>query len=150
MNESCDFTPLDFSLWGYVKAHGNIDGSFSIDSLEDKIEAFILQVPVDMLERMCQNLSKRMDKLIRSRGQYLHEMIFKHYMDFTVKSRPPKNSLSFVKKWNSLEFEQESYCEQEENRENSIFLCRSKRSEHIFLVLFLSTFLVFVIPLLYF
>ena len=37
-----------------------------------------------MLERVSQNWNKRLDHLQRSRGQHLHEISFKHYMDHTV------------------------------------------------------------------
>ena len=54
------------------------DKPSSIDALEDNTEAFIRDIRAEMLERVCQNWSKRMDNLRRSRGQHLHEMIFKH------------------------------------------------------------------------
>ena len=40
----------------------------SIDALED-----ILELPAEMLERVCQNWTKGMDHLRRSRGQNLHD-----------------------------------------------------------------------------
>ena len=49
----------------------------SIDALEHNIEAFIREVPAEMLERVCQNWTKWMDHLKRSRGQHLHEITFK-------------------------------------------------------------------------
>ena len=75
---SCGLTPLDYFLWGSVKAHVYTDKPASIDVLEDNIEAFIRQIPTEMLERVCQNWTKRIDHLRRSRGQHLHEIIFKH------------------------------------------------------------------------
>ena len=38
---SCDSTPLDYFLTGYVKAHVYADKLASIDVLEDNIEPFI-------------------------------------------------------------------------------------------------------------
>ena len=55
-------------LWGYVKAHVYTDKPASIDALEDNIEAFIREIPADMLERICQSWTKRMDHWRRSRG----------------------------------------------------------------------------------
>ena len=52
---SCDLTPLDYFLWGYVKAHVYADNPATIDALKDKIEAFIREIPAEMLERVCQN-----------------------------------------------------------------------------------------------
>ena len=57
---SWDLTPLDYFLWGYIKAH--VSGkSDSIDALEASVDAFIREVPFEMLERVCQNCTKRMD-----------------------------------------------------------------------------------------
>ena len=61
---SCDLTPLDYFLWGNVKAHVYIS-YISIDALEDNIEAFIREIPAEMLERVCQNWTKRMGHLKR-------------------------------------------------------------------------------------
>ena len=72
------FTPLDYFLWGWVKAHVYTDKLGSIDILEDNIEAFIREIPTEMLERVCQNWIKRMDHLRHSRDQHLLEIIFKH------------------------------------------------------------------------
>ena len=68
---SCDLTSLDYFLWGYVKAHVYADNPASID-------AFIREIPTEMLERVCQNCTKRKDHLKRSCVQHLHEIIFKH------------------------------------------------------------------------
>ena len=46
--------------------------------ITDNIEAFIREIPAEMLERVWKNLTKRVDHLRRSRGQHLHEIIFKH------------------------------------------------------------------------
>ena len=75
---SCDLTPLNYFLWIYVKAHIYTGKPVSIDALEDNIEAFIHKIPVEMLERVCRNWTKRRDHLRRSRGQYLHEKISKY------------------------------------------------------------------------
>ena len=52
---SCDLTPLDYFLWGYVKDHVYTDKPASIYALEDNFEAFIRVIPAEMLERVCQN-----------------------------------------------------------------------------------------------
>ena len=65
-------------LWTIIRAHVYTDKPASIDALEDNIEAFIREIPAEMLERVCQNWTKRLDHLKRGRGQYLHERIFKH------------------------------------------------------------------------
>ena len=75
---SCDLTRLDDFLWGYVKAYVYTDKPASTDVLEGDSKPFIREIPAEILERVCQNWTKRMDYLRRSRGQHLHEIIFKH------------------------------------------------------------------------
>ena len=70
--------PLYYFLRGYVKAYVYTDKSTSIGALEDNIEAFIHEIPAEMLQRIGQNWTKRMDHLMSSRSQHLHEIIFKH------------------------------------------------------------------------
>ena len=65
-------------MWGYVKAHVYMDKPATIDALEANIEAFIREIPADMLERVCQNWTLRMGHLQWIRGQHLNEIIFKH------------------------------------------------------------------------
>ena len=67
---------LDYFLYGYVKAYVYTDKLASIVALEDNIETLIREIPAEMLERVCQNWTKRMDHL--SRRSHLHEIIFKH------------------------------------------------------------------------
>ena len=50
----------------------------TIHALADNIEAFISEIPAEKLERVCQNWTKRMNDLKRSRGQHMHEIIFIH------------------------------------------------------------------------
>ena len=62
---SCDLTPLDFFfffffLWGCVKSHGYTDKPASFDALKENIEAFICEIPAEMLKRVCKNWTKRM------------------------------------------------------------------------------------------
>lgn len=74
---SCDLTPLDFFLWGYVKSLVYADKPATIDALEANIERVIGAIPAHMLEKVTENWTSRMGHLRRSRGQHLHEIIFK-------------------------------------------------------------------------
>ena len=74
-SRSCDFTPLDYFLWDYVKAHVYTDKPASIHALKENNEAII---PAELLERVYQNWTKRMDRLKRSCAQHSPEIIFKH------------------------------------------------------------------------
>ena len=60
---SCDLTPLDYFLWGYVKAHVYTDKPASIDALEDNIEAFFLW-------DTGQNVDKSMPKFDKADGPF--------------------------------------------------------------------------------
>lgn len=74
---SCDLTPLDYFLWGYVKSLVYADKPTTIPALEDNITRVIREIPAEMLEKVTQNWTFRMDHLKRSRGQHLNEIIFK-------------------------------------------------------------------------
>ena len=74
---SCDITLLDFFLWGYVKSKVYTDKPASIQALEQNITRVIHHLPVEMLERVIENWTQRMDHLRRSRCQHLKEIIFK-------------------------------------------------------------------------
>ena len=58
---SCDLTPLDYFLCRYVKAHVYVDKPASNDALENNIEAFIGEISIEKLERVCQNWTKWID-----------------------------------------------------------------------------------------
>ena len=75
---SCDITPLDYFLWGYVKSEVLENKAATIDALEANITRVIREMPVAVLERVAQNWTFRMDHLRRSHDQHLHDIIFKH------------------------------------------------------------------------
>ena len=74
---SCDITPLDFFLWGFLKSKVYADKPATIEALEANITRVIHDIPVEMLERVIENWTFRMDHLKRSCGQHLNEVIFK-------------------------------------------------------------------------
>lgn len=75
---SCDITPLDFFLWGHVKAQVYADKPATIEHLEANVEREILAVRPEVLERVMRNWTNRMAYLKRSRGGHMSEIIFKH------------------------------------------------------------------------
>lgn len=75
---SCDLTPLDFFLWGHVKALVYADKPATIEQLEANINRDILAIRPEVLERVCQNWTERMGHVKRSRGGHMKEIIFKH------------------------------------------------------------------------
>ena len=52
---SCDITPLDFYLWGYVKSKCFVDKPATIEALEANITEVISEIPTEVLERVIQN-----------------------------------------------------------------------------------------------
>lgn len=74
---SCDITPLDFFLWGYVKSKVFADKPTTIEQLETNITREIRQIPVIILEKVIENWTQRMTHLKNSYGQHLKEIIFK-------------------------------------------------------------------------
>ncbi|GFV15464.1 DUF4817 domain-containing protein [Trichonephila clavipes] len=74
---SCDLTPLDYFLWGYVKSLVYADKPQTLDHLEDNIRRIIADIRPQMLEKVIKNCTSRMDYIRASRGSRLPEIIFK-------------------------------------------------------------------------
>ncbi|GFS85557.1 transposable element Tc3 transposase [Trichonephila clavipes] len=74
---SCDLTPLDYFLWGYVKSLVYVDKPQTIDHLEDNIRRVIADIRPQMLEKVTENWTSRLDYLRASRGCPMPEIIFK-------------------------------------------------------------------------
>ncbi|GFV66059.1 uncharacterized protein TNCV_1440661 [Trichonephila clavipes] len=74
---SCDLTPLDYFLWGYVKSLVYGDKPQTLDHLEDNIRRVIADVRPQMLEKVIENWTSRLDYIRASRGSPMPEIIFK-------------------------------------------------------------------------
>ncbi|GFU81796.1 transposable element Tc3 transposase [Trichonephila clavipes] len=75
---SCDLTPpLDYFLWGYVKALVYADKPQTLDHLEDNIRRVIADIRPQMLEKFIENWTSRLDYIRASRFSHLPEIIFK-------------------------------------------------------------------------
>ncbi|GFV00832.1 transposase [Trichonephila clavipes] len=74
---SCDFTPLDYFLWGYVKSLVYADKPQTLDHLEDNIRRVIADIRPQMLEKVIENWTSRLDYIRASRGSHMPEFIFK-------------------------------------------------------------------------
>ncbi|GFX27530.1 putative DD41D transposase [Trichonephila clavipes] len=74
---SCDLTPLDFFLWGYVKSLVYADKPQTLDQLEDNIRRVIADIGPQMLEKVIENWTSRLDYIRASRGSPMPEIIFK-------------------------------------------------------------------------
>ncbi|GFV59390.1 uncharacterized protein TNCV_4633661 [Trichonephila clavipes] len=74
---SCDLTPLDYFLWGYVKSLVYADTPQTLDHLEDNIRRVIADIRPQMLEKVIENWMSRLDYIRASRGSPMPEIIFK-------------------------------------------------------------------------
>ncbi|GFT02397.1 uncharacterized protein TNCV_4625281 [Trichonephila clavipes] len=74
---SCDLTPLDYFLWGYVKSLVYADKPQTLDHLEDNIRRVIADRRPQMLEKVIKNWTSRLDYIRASRGSHMPEIIFK-------------------------------------------------------------------------
>ncbi|GFX22889.1 uncharacterized protein TNCV_2606311 [Trichonephila clavipes] len=73
---SCDLTPLDYFLWGYVKSLVYADKPQTLDHLEDNIRRVIADIRPQMLEKVIENWTSRLDYIRASRGSPIPEIIF--------------------------------------------------------------------------
>ncbi|GFY26968.1 DUF4817 domain-containing protein [Trichonephila clavipes] len=80
---SCDLTPLDYFLWGYVKSLVYADKPQTLDHLEDNIRRVIADIRPQMLEKVIENWTSRLDYIRASRVSPMPEIIFKMH--------PPKS-----------------------------------------------------------
>ncbi|GFT74462.1 uncharacterized protein TNCV_539671 [Trichonephila clavipes] len=64
---SCDLTPLDYFLWGYVKSLVYADKPQTLDHLEDNIRRVIADIRPQMLEKVISNWTSRLDYIRASR-----------------------------------------------------------------------------------
>ncbi|GFW42217.1 putative transposable element [Trichonephila clavipes] len=74
---SCDLTPLDYFLWGYVKSLVYADKPQTLDHLEDNILRVIADIRPRMLEKVIENWTSRLDYIRASRGSPMPEIILK-------------------------------------------------------------------------
>ncbi|GFX95419.1 uncharacterized protein TNCV_3684711 [Trichonephila clavipes] len=74
---SCDITPLDYFLWGYVKSLVYADKPQTLDHLEDNIRRVIIDIRPQMVEKIIENWTSSLDYIRASRGSPMPEIIFK-------------------------------------------------------------------------
>ncbi|GFT03378.1 putative DD41D transposase [Trichonephila clavipes] len=74
---SCDLTPPDYFLWGYVKSLVYADKPQTLDHLEDNIRRVIADIRPQMLEKVIENWTSRLDYIRASRGSPMPEIVFK-------------------------------------------------------------------------
>ncbi|GFX12100.1 transposable element Tc3 transposase [Trichonephila clavipes] len=75
--KSCDLTPIDYFLWGYVKSLVYADKPQTLDHLEDNIRRVTANIRSQILEKVIENWMSRLDYIRASRGSPMPEIIFK-------------------------------------------------------------------------
>ncbi|GFW42809.1 transposable element Tcb2 transposase [Trichonephila clavipes] len=74
---SCDLSPLDYFLWSYVKSLVYADKPQTLDHSEDNIRRVIAHIRPQMLEKVIENWTPRLDYIRASHGNHMPEIIFK-------------------------------------------------------------------------
>ncbi|GFW74390.1 uncharacterized protein TNCV_2412891 [Trichonephila clavipes] len=64
---SCDLTPLDYFLWGYVKSLVYADKPQTLDHVEDNIRRVIADIRPQMLGKIIEHWTSRLDYIRASR-----------------------------------------------------------------------------------
>ncbi|GFT74683.1 transposable element Tc3 transposase [Trichonephila clavipes] len=85
---SCDLTPLNYFLWGYVKSLVYVDQPQTLDHLKENIRRVITDIRPQMLEKLIENWTSRLDYIRASRGSPMPEIIFEmqcHKIIFRIK-----------------------------------------------------------------
>ncbi|CAK9811660.1 Transposable element Tc3 transposase [Anthophora quadrimaculata] len=75
---SCDLTPLDFFLWGFLKSKVYANNPKTIDELKNNITAAINEVEFQLCENVMENWVKRIGLLKKSRGEHLNDIVFRN------------------------------------------------------------------------
>lgn len=73
---SCDLTPLDSFLWGYLKSKVYTDDPQTLEHLKDNIRAAILDIEPGLCEDVMQNAVRRAEVCQRERGGHLADILF--------------------------------------------------------------------------
>ncbi|CAH2005827.1 unnamed protein product [Acanthoscelides obtectus] len=73
---SCDLTPLDFFLWGYLKSKVYVNKPATLQELKNNIIAEINAIEPTMLQNVIENFDHRVDVCKSSRGEHLSDIIF--------------------------------------------------------------------------
>ncbi|GFU75410.1 uncharacterized protein TNCV_2861261 [Trichonephila clavipes] len=73
---SCDLTPLDYFLWRYVKSLVYADKPQTLYHLEVNIRRVIADIRPQMLEKVIENWTSRLDYVRASRGHAMPQIIF--------------------------------------------------------------------------
>lgn len=74
---SPDLSACDFFLWGYLKSKVFSNGPQTLNQLKHNIRTEINAIPIEMLERVMENLQVRLQECQQRGGHHLKDVIFK-------------------------------------------------------------------------
>ncbi|GFS73560.1 uncharacterized protein TNCV_3742541 [Trichonephila clavipes] len=74
---SCDLKPLDYFLWGYLKLLVYADKPQTLNHLKDNIRRVIADIRPQMLGKVIENWTSRLDYIQASHGSHMPEIIFR-------------------------------------------------------------------------
>ena len=75
---SCDLTPLDFFLWGYLKQKVYVNNPQTIDDLKENISDCIQAIQPQLCHNVIENFAKRIVACRTAAGGHLEDIVF-HY-----------------------------------------------------------------------
>lgn len=73
---SCDLTPLDYFLWGYLKSQVYANKPTTLEALRVNIETAIANIRADLCEKVMENWVQRIHSCKRFRGGHLNDVVF--------------------------------------------------------------------------
>lgn len=73
---SCDLTPLDFFLWGYLKSKIYANSPTTIQQLKDAIAQHVDEISPQLCTEVIRNFDHRVNVCRRSLGEHLGDIIF--------------------------------------------------------------------------
>lgn len=73
---SCDLTPLDFFLWGFLKSMVYANKPTTTQALKEEIGRCINEIPQHLCKKVIENFIKRSRVCQQSRGGHLHDILF--------------------------------------------------------------------------
>ena len=77
-DRSCDFTPLNYYLWGAVKDKCYTDKPETINALKNNIHDAFGEIQLHTIDNVLKNWTDRVGYCMTSRDSHLNEIIF-HY-----------------------------------------------------------------------
>lgn len=73
---SCDLTPCDSFLWGYVKSRAYVRNPRTIFQLKEQIQRVIGEIEPELCKKVIENFDRRTTVCQQSRGGHLSDIVF--------------------------------------------------------------------------